>query len=122
MDIQEVVTVSSARAQLPQILAGLAAEGPAAAPVVIGAHRKPQGVLLSVALYEELTAARRREAVASAAGSLRAEGLHASSAAEADADDYAHGRITADELVERAANRYRAPLNDGQDERPLRPS
>jgi PHD/YefM family antitoxin component YafN of YafNO toxin-antitoxin module len=107
MEIQEIVTVSDARAQLSQILGSLALEGRAAPPVVIGAHRKPQGVLLSVALYEELTGARRQAAVASATSSLRAEGLRPSAASDADTDEYVHGHIDADELVARAVARHR---------------
>jgi PHD/YefM family antitoxin component YafN of YafNO toxin-antitoxin module len=54
MKIPEVVTVSTARSKLSQILAELTEAGPAANPVLIGAHRKPQGVLLSIEAYEEL--------------------------------------------------------------------
>ncbi|MFJ9523012.1 type II toxin-antitoxin system Phd/YefM family antitoxin [Kitasatospora sp. NPDC101801] len=107
MEIQEIISVSDARTQLSQILGTLALEGPTAAPVVIGAHRKPQGVLMSIALYEELTGARRRAGAASATGSVRAEGLQPSAASDADTDEYVRGSIDADELVARAVARHR---------------
>ncbi|MFJ9523730.1 antitoxin VbhA family protein [Kitasatospora sp. NPDC101801] len=51
----------------------------------------------------------RRRAVSSATGSLRAEGLTPSAEYLTDAEEYAAGRITADELVQRAEARHRVP-------------
>ena len=107
MEIPEVVTVSDARAQLSRILADLSNAGQDAAPVLIGAHRKPQGVLLSVEAFEALSGrAARRAAVASATGSVEAEGLSTSEAADRDAEAYARGDLDADALVARAISRY----------------
>ncbi|GLW58556.1 antitoxin VbhA family protein [Kitasatospora phosalacinea] len=51
----------------------------------------------------------RRRAVDSATGSVRAEGLTPSAEYLTDAEEYAAGRITADELVQRAEARHRVP-------------
>ena len=107
MEIPEIVTVSDARARLSRILADLSDAGPDANPVVIGAHRKPQGVLLSVEAFEVLSErATRRAALASATGSVEAEGLRTSGAADRDAEAYARGALDADTLVSRAVGRY----------------
>ncbi|MFI9105822.1 type II toxin-antitoxin system Phd/YefM family antitoxin [Streptomyces fildesensis] len=108
MKVPEVVTVSDARAHLSQILTVLSEDGADADPVLIGAHRKPQGVLLSVEAFEALTGrAQRRDAVESATGSVAAEGLQASVEADRDAESYVRGGLEADELVARAIARYR---------------
>jgi PHD/YefM family antitoxin component YafN of YafNO toxin-antitoxin module len=108
--IQEVVTISDARAHLSRILADLDRVGEQADPVLIGAHRKAQGVLLSVEAFEALESranlAARRQAVDSAAGSAAAEGLTLSAPAKADAQEFARGAISGGELVERAVARY----------------
>jgi PHD/YefM family antitoxin component YafN of YafNO toxin-antitoxin module len=88
-------------------LTDLSHAGRDAGPVVIGAHRKPQGVLLSVEAYEALTGrAARRDAIASATGSVEAEGLRTSETADRDAEAYMRGDIDADALVARAVSRY----------------
>jgi PHD/YefM family antitoxin component YafN of YafNO toxin-antitoxin module len=108
MKIAEVVTVSDARAQLSRILTELADAGVSAEPVLIGAHRKPQGVLLSVEAFEALSGrVARQAAVDSATGSVAAERLRTSAKADEDSDAYARGEISAEELVERAIDRYR---------------
>ncbi|GAB2893387.1 antitoxin VbhA family protein [Streptomyces mayteni] len=113
MEIPEVVTVGDARKGLSHILAELTAAGPDAEPVLIGAHRKPQGVLLSVEAFEALVDRReRRLAVESATGSVAAEGLRTSAAADRDADAYVRGEISGDEMVARAIARHQ-----GQEQR-----
>ncbi|WP_328917082.1 MULTISPECIES: type II toxin-antitoxin system Phd/YefM family antitoxin [unclassified Streptomyces] len=108
MEIPEIVTVSDARAGLSRILAELSDAGRDADPVVIGAHRKPQGVLLSIEAYEELTGrAARRQALASAAASVEAEGLHISESAIRDGEAYVRGELDAGDLVARAISRHR---------------
>ncbi|NUR90289.1 MAG: type II toxin-antitoxin system Phd/YefM family antitoxin [Nonomuraea sp.] len=106
----EVMTVSDARASLSRILADFHDAGSTADPVFIGAHRKAEGVLLSVENYEELQALRERferaEAVASAWGSVTAEGLVPTPGSAHDTDDYIAGKIDADELLRRALNRH----------------
>ncbi|MEU3460041.1 type II toxin-antitoxin system Phd/YefM family antitoxin [Streptomyces sp. NPDC006733] len=108
MKVPEVVTVSDARAHLSQILTVLSQDGADADPVLIGAHRKPQGVLLSVAAFEALTGRQqRREAAESATGSIEAEGLRASAESDRDVEAYVRGGLSADEIVARALERYR---------------
>jgi PHD/YefM family antitoxin component YafN of YafNO toxin-antitoxin module len=110
MQLTEVVTVSDARANLSRILSDLRDGGPGAEPVFIGAHRKAEGVLLSVESYRELAALRERftraEAVASAWGSLSAEGLEPTPHFLRDADEFSGGQIDVDELVRRAVARH----------------
>ncbi|MEY9846099.1 hypothetical protein ABH940_003184 [Streptacidiphilus sp. BW17] len=60
-------------------------------------------------MQDRTTPESRRRALSSAIGSVRAEGLTPSADYLADAEDYAAGRISADELVERAEARHRAP-------------
>ncbi|MEH0422802.1 hypothetical protein [Streptomyces sp. B21-083] len=51
--------------------------------------------------------AARRTAVASATGSIEAEGLHASDASDRDTEAYVKGDVDADTLVARAIARHR---------------
>ncbi|WP_457034400.1 antitoxin VbhA family protein [Kitasatospora sp. P5_F3] len=60
-------------------------------------------------MHDPATPENRRRAVSSATGSVRAEGLTPSPDYLTDAEEYAAGRITADELVERAEARHRPP-------------
>lgn len=110
MEPPEVVTVSDARTNLSRILSSLHDAGPEAEPVFIGAHRKAEGVLLSIESYRELNALRERferaEAVASAWGSAEAEGLKPTPESARDAEQYISGSIDADELVRRAVTRH----------------
>jgi len=111
----EVVTVTDARSMLPRLLSRFHDSGPDAEPVFIGAHRRAAGVLISIEHYEELTEEltklrekfARREAVASALGSVMAEGLTPDSAFMQDAHDFTEGVIDADELARRAIERHR---------------
>ncbi|MFA4896956.1 MULTISPECIES: nucleotidyltransferase domain-containing protein [Microbacterium] len=50
----EVLSVADARAGLSRLIAGLR-DNPAAAPVAIGSHRKPEAVLLSVDEYQRVS-------------------------------------------------------------------
>jgi len=113
MDTPEVLSVATARAQLSRLLAGLSAEdtsGGTPAPVFIGRYRKPQGVLMSITEYQRL---KRAEAVASALGSLRAEGLEPTPESAELMSAYTRGEITADELVARTVARYDATGDHG---------
>jgi antitoxin StbD len=51
---QPVLTTRDAREQLPRIVAGFRAAGASAQPVVLGAHRRPEAVLVPVELFEVL--------------------------------------------------------------------
>jgi antitoxin StbD len=56
----EVLATREAREQLPSLLSAFRAEGANAEPVVIGAHRRPEGVVLSYARYLQLLEGRER--------------------------------------------------------------
>jgi PHD/YefM family antitoxin component YafN of YafNO toxin-antitoxin module len=111
MQLTEVVTVTDARANLSRILSDLNDAGSQAEPVFIGAHRRAEGVLLSVDAYQELAALRERferaGSVASAWGSLNAEGLTPTAHVVRDTEEFTSGAIDADELARRAVARHR---------------
>lgn len=56
----EVLATREAREQLPSLLSAFRAEGVNAEPVVIGAHRRPEGVVLSYERYLQLLEGRER--------------------------------------------------------------
>ena len=58
--VDEVLPTREARAKLPSMLAGFRAHGVAADPVVIGAHRRPEAVVLSYERYLSLLGGRER--------------------------------------------------------------
>jgi hypothetical protein len=60
-------------------------------------------------MHDPDTPESRRSALSSADASVRAEGLLPSQEYEKDSEDHVAGRISADELVDRAEARHRAP-------------
>ena len=104
--------------QPPEVLSfrefrtGLAAtlkrvQEPNSGPVFVGAHRKPEAVVMSVSHYRSLLAsAERREAVAEALASVRAEGLEPSPEGLEMLAAIAEGRMSTDEARERTLARY----------------
>ena len=76
-------------------------------PVFVGRHRRAEAVLLSADRYAELVAEERRAAVASAIGSVRAEGLDVSEYAEDLLREVADGTLTTDEVRARLLDHYR---------------
>ncbi len=56
----EVLATREARDQLPSLLADFRKAGAKAEPVVIGARRRPEGVVLSYELYLQLLEGRER--------------------------------------------------------------
>jgi PHD/YefM family antitoxin component YafN of YafNO toxin-antitoxin module len=58
--IDEVLPTREARAKLPSLLAGFRARGADADPVVIGAHRHPEAVVLSYERYLAMLSGRER--------------------------------------------------------------
>ena len=77
-------------------------------PVFVGAHRKPEAVLMSVSHYQSLVeAASRREAVTEALASVRAEGLEPSAEGLEMLEAIAAGRMSAAQAREHALARYR---------------
>ncbi len=93
--------------------AGLAAtlkrvQEPDSGPVFVGAHRKPEAVVMSVSHYRSLlAAAERREAVAEALASVRAEGLEPSPQGLEMLEAIAEGRMSTDEARALTLARYR---------------
>lgn len=102
---------------LPEVLsfrefrAGLAAtldrvKG-AAEVVFVGAHRRPEAVVMSVEQYEALAeSAERQHAVAAALASVRAEGLEPSPEDLQLFVAVAAGELSTDELRARVLHRY----------------
>jgi antitoxin StbD len=60
----EVLATREARAQLPSLLERFRQDGADAEPVVIGARRRPEAVVLSYERYLELAGGRERVAAA----------------------------------------------------------
>jgi PHD/YefM family antitoxin component YafN of YafNO toxin-antitoxin module len=58
----DVLATREARAQLPALLERFRQAGADAEPVVIGAHRRPEAVVLSYERYLQLTGGRERVA------------------------------------------------------------
>jgi PHD/YefM family antitoxin component YafN of YafNO toxin-antitoxin module len=54
MPIQEILGTDEARKQLGDVLKRFRRDGADAEPVLFGAHRKPEAVILPVALWERL--------------------------------------------------------------------
>lgn len=70
------------RAQLPRLLARFRKAGAKAEPVVIGARRRPEAVVLSYERYLELAGGRERVAAALAGQAEAGEQLEADAALE----------------------------------------
>jgi PHD/YefM family antitoxin component YafN of YafNO toxin-antitoxin module len=104
---------------LPEVLsfrefrAGLAAtlrrvQEPGTGPVFVGAHRRPEAVVMSVSHYRHLTeAAERRSAVEEALASVRAEGLEPSAEGLAVLDAVGRGELDTDGAIERLHAHHR---------------
>ena len=101
--VPEVLSVREFRARLAATIARVT-EG---APAFVGAHRKPEVVVMSVEQYEALVrSAHQGEAVAEALASVRAEGLEPSLEALELLENIATGRLDEDEAIERLRARY----------------
>ncbi len=99
-----VQPVSEAREQISKALARFRKLGKRAEPVIFGAHRKPEAVLLPYEMYEayeRLAQQVARQAAAdSALGSTNAEGLDVSGSARAIMTRWVAGEITAEEMAD----------------------
>lgn len=73
--VDEVLPTREARAKLPAMLAGFRARGAEADPVVIGAHRRPEAVVLSYERYLALLTGRERVKAILADRRASAEGV-----------------------------------------------
>ena len=104
---------------LPEVLsfrefrAGLAAtlrkvQEPGTEPVFVGAHRRPEAVVMSVAHYRHLVeASERRRAVDEALASVRAEGLEPGAEGLQVLDAVGRGEIDTDEARAQLLAPYR---------------
>jgi hypothetical protein len=121
--------LAEVREQLSQVVATFRAEGEGAQPVVFGAHRKPEAVLLSYQAYrggyeafEELhklyrdllrayenlaEGAERARSVAAGFGSVRVEGLEPTPDAVTRSERFIRGEITAEEAYAETLRQYR---------------
>ena len=52
--VPEVLPVNEARTNLSRLLAGFREQGLCAEPVFVGSHRRPEGVLVSIELFDEM--------------------------------------------------------------------
>lgn len=93
--------------------AGLAAtlkwiQAPGNGPVFVGAHRKPEAVVMSASQYQQLVeAAERRDAVAEALASVRVEGLEPSVEGLALLEAIATGEMNEDQAIDQLRQLYR---------------
>ncbi|QYN41157.1 type II toxin-antitoxin system prevent-host-death family antitoxin (plasmid) [Pseudonocardia sp. DSM 110487] len=105
MLLPSVLSVREFRAELAATLRRVQ-EG--SGPVFVGAHRRPEAVVMSVSQYQQLVdAAERRDAVAEALASVRAEGLEPSDEGLALLEAIAEGRISTEEARARTLARHR---------------
>jgi len=103
--LPSVLSVREFRAELAATLRRVQ-EG--SGPVFVGAHRRPEAVVMSVSHYQQLVdAAERRDAVVEALASVRAEGLEPSVEGLALLEAVAEGRISVEEARARTLARYR---------------
>jgi PHD/YefM family antitoxin component YafN of YafNO toxin-antitoxin module len=106
MRVPEVLSFREFRSGLAATLKRV--REPGAAPVFVGAYRKPEAVVLSISQYQELVAAgESREHVAEALASVRAEGLEPSPEGLAMLAAVAEGRMSTEQAREAALARYR---------------
>lgn len=99
----ETLSVREAREQLPSVLARFR-DGDRT-PVGVGSHRKMEAIIVPVNVFDDLIAIRTR-ALASARGSLRAEGLDVDPEVDAIAAQWATGQISAAEMRARVRRLY----------------
>ncbi len=102
----DVLSVREARERLPSLLERFR-EGDRT-PVFLGSHRRTEAVMLSIDTYHELTN-RRRNAVAQATASVRADGIAPSPDIEIVVNRWVHGEISSAEMEEQIAALYGLP-------------
>ncbi|WP_436885293.1 antitoxin VbhA family protein [Nocardiopsis dassonvillei] len=113
MKVHSVMGVDEARSRLAGLLSQLSSDSvePARDPIIMGAYRRPQGVLISVQEYEELIRVyenhRKRQSAAEAVGSVRAEGGEPDAETLADLALVAEGELSPEDAEERVLARAR---------------
>ncbi len=105
VSVPEVLSISELREHLADAMTQVRSD--AGTPVFVGRHRRAEAVLLSAERYAQLVAEERRAAVASAVGSVRAEGLELSEYGAGLLREVADGTLTTDEVRERLLTHYR---------------
>lgn len=95
-----------AREQLSSVLARFRSGDRTA--VGVGSHRKTEAVLVSVEVFDELTAERARS-FTQAASSVRAEGLTLGADAKAIVERWARGEVGTAQMRELVRRLYDAP-------------
>ena len=105
MAVPQVLSVREFRADLAHTFEEV--KDPNHDPVFVGAHRKPEVVVMSVAQYEKMAAAARRQAADEALATVQAEGLEPSTAAHELMDQVVAGDMDAEEAKRRLLERYR---------------
>jgi hypothetical protein len=103
--VMETLSVREAREQLPSVLERF--RNGDRTPVGVGSHRKTEAVMVSVAVFDELTSERVRS-LSDAAGSLRAEGLAPGADVEAIAAQWAQGEISTAQMRDLVRRLYGA--------------
>lgn len=102
---QEVLSFRELRAGLAATLKRV--QEPGSGPVFVGSHRRPEAVVMSLSHYQELVAAaERRDAVAEALASVRAEGLEPSADGLALLEAIAAGTLDEDDAIEQLRQRH----------------
>ncbi len=102
----QTLGVIEARERLPQILEEF--RRGSQAPVFIGSHRRTEAVIIPVGSYQRQDVAGRANALNSALGSLRAEGLTPSSALAAIMTQWTRGEISDKEMEQHVDALYGA--------------
>ncbi|MGQ0574958.1 MAG: hypothetical protein ACT4RN_12235 [Pseudonocardia sp.] len=105
MTVPEVLSVSELREHLADAMTQV--RTCADTPVFVGRHRRTEAVLLSADRYAHLVAQERLAAMASAMGSVRAEGLKLDPFGEAVLREVADGTLTTQEARVRLLAHYR---------------
>ncbi|MGE3286746.1 MAG: type II toxin-antitoxin system Phd/YefM family antitoxin [Pseudonocardia sp.] len=104
MSVPQVLSFREFRENLAGTLRQV--EAPDAEPVFVGRHRRAQAVVLSADRYARLVALERREAVADALASVRAEGLEPSPEGLALLDAVAAGELSTEQATAAVLARY----------------
>jgi hypothetical protein len=99
----ETLSVREAREQLPSVLERF--RNGDRTPVGVGSHRKTEAIMVSVEVFDELTAERSRS-LAQAAASVRAEGLTVGPEAEAIVERWARGELSTTQMRELVRQLY----------------
>ena len=102
----ETLSVREAREQLPSVLERFRKGD--RTPVGVGSHRKTEAVMVSVEVFDELTAERERSFI-QATASVRAEGLTPGPDAAAIVERWARGELGTAQMRDLVRGLYHTP-------------